>query len=99
MRGNMTEQAVKIALLVFYALLIVFCVWLIFEIYKAIMDLFKALCDELVHEIYEEVDYEGKKEEKEDGCSGETAGGTEFSGSNERDAEKEEGGKWQTKKS
>lgn len=99
MRGNMTEQAVKIALLVFYALLIVFCVWLIFEIYKAIMDLFKALCDELVHEIYEEVDYEGKKEEKEDGCSGETAGRTEFSGSNERDAEKEEGGKWQTKKS
>ena len=59
----MTEQAVKIALLVFYALLIALCVWVIFEIYKAIMDLFKALCDELVHEIYEEVDYEGKKEE------------------------------------
>lgn len=94
----MTEQAVKIALLVFYALLIALCVWMIFEIYKAIMDLFKALCDELVHEIYEEVDYEGKKEEKEDGCSGETAGRTELSGSNGRDAEEEESGKWRKKK-
>lgn len=92
----MTEQAVKIALLVFYALMIALCVWMIFEIYKAIMDLFKALCDELVHEIYEEVDYEGKKE---DGCSGEITGRTELSGSNGRDAEKEESGEWQTKKS
>lgn len=89
----MTEQAVKIALIVFYALLIALCVWMIFEIYKAIMDLFEAICDELVHEIYEEVDYEGKKEEKEDGCSGETAGRTELSGSNGRDAEEEEEGK------
>lgn len=92
----MTEQAVKIALLVFYALMIALCVWMIFEIYKAIMDLFKALCDELVHEIYEEVDYEGKKE---DGCSGEITGRTELSGSNGRDAEKEESGEWQKKKS
>lgn len=94
----MTEQAVKIAFLVFYALLIALCIWMIFEIYKAIMDLFKALCDELVHEIYEEVDYAGK-EEKKDGCSGETAGRTELSGSNGRDAEKEESGIWQKKKS
>lgn len=94
----MTEQAVKIALLVFYALLIALCVWMIFEIYKAIMDLFEAICDELVHEIYEEVDYEGKKEEKKDGCSGETAGRTELSGSNGRDAEEEESGKWRKKK-
>ena len=93
----MTEQAVKIALLVFYALLIALCVWMIFEIYKAIMDLFKALCDELVHEIYEEVDYAGK-EEKEDGCSGEITGRTELSGSNGRDAEEEESGKWRKKK-
>lgn len=94
----MTEQAVKIALLVFYGLLIVLCVWMIFEIYKAIMDLVKALCDELVHEINEEVDYEGKKEEKEIGCSGETEGRAIVSGSNGGYAEEEESGKWQKKK-
>ena len=68
------------------------CLWVLYCIYKA----FSVIIRELIEDIKE-----GKYEEETEEimCSGETARGTEFSGSNERDAEKEESGKWQKKKS
>ena len=92
MRGNMTEKAVFVSMLLGYAIMMVVCLWVLYCIYKA----FSVIIRELIEDIKE-----GKYEEETEEimCSGETARGTEFSGSNERDAEKEEGGKWQKKKS
>ena len=92
MRGNMTEKAVFVSMLLGYAIMMVVCLWVLYCIYKA----FSVIIRELIEDVKE-----GKYEEETEEImrSGETARGTEFSGSNERDAEKEEGGKWQKKKS
>lgn len=92
MRGNMTDKAVFVSMLIGYAIMMGVCLWVLYCIYKA----FSVIIRELIEDIKE-----GKYEEETEEimCSGETARGTEFSGSNERDAEKEEGGKWQKKKS
>ena len=92
MRGNMTEKAVFVSMLIGYAIMMGVCLWVLYCIYKA----FSVIIRELIEDIKE-----GKYEEETEEImrSGETAGRTEFSGSNERDAEKEEGGKWQKKKS
>ena len=88
----MSEQAVRVAMLVFWSVLMVICLWSLREIYKSITELIKDMI-----EAYEEGNYE--EEQKEIGCSGETEGRTELSGSNARHAEEEESGKWQKKKS
>lgn len=92
MRGNMTEKAVFVSMLLGYAIMMGVCLWVLYCIYKA----FSVIIRELIEDIKE-----GKYEEETEEImrSGETERGTEFSGSNERDAEKEEGGKWQKKKS
>lgn len=92
MRGNMTEKAVFVSMLLGYAIMMVVCLWVLYCIYKA----FSVIIRELIEDIKE-----GKYEEETEEImrSGEAERGTEFSGSNGRDAEKEEGGKWQKKKS
>ena len=92
MRGNMTEKAVFVSMLLGYAIMMCVCLWVLFCIYKA----FSVIIRELIEDIKE-----GKYEEETEEImrSGEAERGTEFSGSNERDAEKEESGKWQKKKS
>ena len=92
MRGNMTKKAVFVSMLLGYAIMMVVCLWVLYCIYKA----FSVIIRELIEDIKE-----GKYEEETEEImrSGEAERGTEFSGSNGRDAEKEEGGKWQKKKS
>ena len=92
MRGNMTDKAVFVSMLVGYAIMMGVCLWVLYCIYKA----FSVIIRELIEDVKE-----GKYEEETEEImrSGETAGRTELSGSNGRDAEKEESGKWQKKKS
>ena len=92
MRGNMTDKAVFVSMLIGYAIMMGVCLWVLYCIYKA----FSVIIRELIEDIKE-----GKYEEETEEImrSGETAGRTELSGSNGSDAEKEEGGKWQKKKS
>ena len=84
----MIDTAVKVALFVFWGVLMIICIWMIWQIYKVILDLIRELCKELVTEIYEEGKYEEKQEEI--GCSGETEGRAVVSGSNGGYAEEEE---------
>ena len=85
-----------IALLAFYAVLMIIALFSVYYVFTQVMDLLHDLLDEINDERVEGIGEEEK--EKHDG-SGQITGGTEFSGSNGSDAEKEEGGKWQTKKS
>ena len=89
----MSEQAVRVAMLVFWSVLLVICLWSLHEIYKSITELIRDLI-----EAYEEGNYEGEKKE-ENGGSGTLTRGAELQRSNGRDAEKEEGEQWQKKKS
>ena len=92
MRGNMTDKAVFVSMLIGYAIMMGVCLWVLYCIYKA----FSVIIRELIEDIKE-----GKYEEETEEImrSGEAERGTEFSGSNGRDAEKEEDSKWQKKKS
>jgi len=81
----MSEQAVRVAMLVFWSVLMVICLWSLREIYKSITELIRDMI-----EAYQEGNYE--EEQKEDGCSGTTPGRTEFSGSNGRNEKEEEKG-------
>lgn len=89
---SMTEKLVMIGMIAFYAIMMVICLWCLWCIYKAVLEIIRETIID-----FEEGKYEEKTEEIM--RSGETARGTELSGSNGRDAEKEEGGKWQKKKS
>lgn len=89
---SMTEKLVMIGMIVFYAIMMVICLWCLWCIYKAVLEIIRETIIDFEEGKYEE-------ETKEIMRSGETEGRTEFSGSNGRDAEKEESGKWQTKKS
>ena len=82
----MTEQAVAVALIVFYAVLIIICLWMLFQIYNEIMDIIK----DMISNAYEEGLYEGKKEKEENNSSGTTQGRAELSGSYGEYAEEEE---------
>ena len=92
MRGNMTEKAVFVSMLVGYAIMMCVCLWVLYCIYKA----FSVIIRELIEDIKE-----GKYEEETEEImrSGETERGTVLSGSNGGNAEKEEGEQWQKKKS
>ena len=92
----MIDMAVKIALFAFWGVLMIICIWMIWQIYKVILDLIRELCKELVTEIYEEGNYEEKQEEI--GCSGETEGRAVVPGSNGGYAEEEEERKCTQKK-
>ena len=89
----MTEKAMMVGMIVFYVVLIFICVWMIYRIYNAVLDLIREL---LIGD-----DKEGKYEEETEEimCSGTLTRGTELQRSNGRDAEKEEGEQWQKKKS
>ena len=90
----MPEQAVMVALIVFYAVLIGICLFMLYHIYNSIMYFIK----EMISEIYEEGTNEGKKE-KQVNAAGSPSAGTELSGSNGGNAEEEESSEWQKKKS
>lgn len=90
----MTEQAVRVAMLVFWSVLMVICLWSLYEIYKSITELVRDMI-----EAYEEGKNEGEEEKEENGGSGTLTRGTELQRSNGRNAEKEEGEQWQKKKS
>lgn len=90
----MTEQAVRVAMLVFWSVLLVICLWSLYEIYKSITELVRDMI-----EAYEEGKNEGEEEKEENGGSGTLTRGTELQRSNGRDAEEEEGEQWQKKKS
>lgn len=92
---QMTEKAMMVGMIVFYAILIIICLFSLYQIYKMLM----AIVYELIDDAYEEGKHEGEKEKEENGGSGTLTRGTVLSGSNERDAEKEESGEWQKKKS
>lgn len=91
MRGNMTEKAVFVSMLLGYAIMMGVCLWVLYCIYKA----FSVIIRELIEDVKE-----GKYEEETEEImrSGETARGTEFSGSNGGYAQKEEEGKCTQKK-
>ena len=91
MRGNMTDKAVFVSMLIGYAIMMGVCLWVLYCIYKA----FSVIIRELIEDVKE-----GKYEEETEEImrSGETARGTELSGSDVGNAEKEESGEWQKKK-
>lgn len=89
----MTEQAVRVAMLVFWSVLLVICLWSLYEIYKSIIELVREMIN-----AYGEENNEGEEEKEEIGGSGTLARGAELQRSNGRDAEKEEGEQWQKKK-
>lgn len=91
---QMTEKAMMVGMIVFYAILIIICLFSLYQIYKMLM----AIVYELIDDAYEEGKHEGEKEKEEIGCSGTSEGRAEFSGSNGRDAEKEEERKCTQKK-
>ena len=79
-----------------YAVLIVIALFSLYYVYQAFMELIRDLLEE-IHDERIKGNVEEEKE-KHDG-SGQITGRAELSGSNDSNAEKEEGGKWQTKKS
>ena len=91
MRGNMTDKAVFVSMLIGYAIMMGVCLWVLYCIYKA----FSVIIRELIEDIKE-----GKYEEETEEImrSGETERGTVLSGSDVGNAEKEESGEWQKKK-
>ena len=88
---SMTEKLVMIGMIALYAVLMSVCLWCLWCIYKAFMEIIREVLFD-----FEEGKYEEKTEEIM--RSGETERGTVLSGSNGRDAEKEESGEWQKKK-
>lgn len=80
-----------IALLAFYAVLMIIALFSIYYVFTQVMDLLHDLLDEINDERVEGI---GKEKEEKHGGSGQITGGTEFSGSNGSNAEEEEG-EWQ----
>lgn len=89
---SMTEKLVMIGMIAFYAIMMVICLWCLWCIYKAVLEIIRETIID-----FEEGKYEDKTEEIM--CSGETERGTVLSGSDVGNAEKEESGEWQKKKS
>ena len=89
----MTEQVVRVAMLVFWSVLMVICLWSLYEIYKSIIELVREMIN-----AYGEENNEGEEEKEEIGGSGTLTRGAELQRSNGRDTEKEEGEQWQKKK-
>lgn len=88
---SMTEKLVMIGLFALYVVLMGICLWCLWCIYNAFMEIIREVLFD-----FEEGKYEEKT--KEIMRSGETERGTVLSGSDGRDAEKEESGEWQSKK-
>lgn len=90
---SMTERFMFVGMIVFYAIMMVICLWCLWCIYKAVLEIIRETI----------IDFEegkGKYEEKTEEImrSGETERGTVLSGSDVGNAEKEESGEWQKKK-
>ena len=88
---SMTEKLVMIGMIALYVVLMGTCLWCLWCIYKAFMEIIREVLFD-----FEEGKYEEKTEEIM--RSGETQRGTELSGSDVGNAEKEESGEWQKKK-
>jgi hypothetical protein len=88
----MTEKLVMIGMIALYVVLMGTCLWCLWCIYKAFMEIIREVLFD-----FEEGKYEEKTEEIM--RSGETERGTVLSGSDDGNAEKEESGEWQKKKS
>ena len=84
-----------IALLAFYAVLMIIALFSIYYVFTQVMDLLHDLLDEINDERVEGI---GKEEKEKHDGSGQAEGRAEFSGSHGSNAEEEEG-KWPTKKS
>lgn len=82
---QMTEKAMMVGMIVFYAILIIICLFSLYQIYKMLM----AIVYELIDDAYEEGKHEGEKEKEENGGSGTLTRGTELSGSHEEYQKKE----------
>ena len=80
----------------FYAVLIGICLFMLYQIYNAIMELLR----EMLADAFEDGrKYAREKEKQERNAAATSQTGTELSGSYGRDAEEEEGDEWQKKKS
>lgn len=79
-----------VGMIVFYAIMMVICLWCLWCIYKAVLEIIRETI----------IDFEEGKYEKTEEImrSGEAQRGTVLSGSNGGYAEKEESGEWQKKK-
>lgn len=84
------------ALMAMYAVLIAIALFSLYYVYQALMELLHDLLEE-IHD--ERIRGNVKEETEKHDSSGQITGGAKLSGSYGSDAEKEEGGKWQTKKS
>ena len=92
----MTEKAVMVGMIVFYAVLIGICLFMLYQIYNALMELLR----EMLADAFEDGrKYAREKEKQERNAAGTSQTGTVLSGSYGRDAEEEEGDEWQKKKS
>ena len=90
----MIEYAAFLGMFVILMIISLFCIYKAFEgILEILQEFLAELHDERINGNVEE-----EKEQKHC-CSGQITGRTELQRSNGRDAEKEESGKWQTKKS
>lgn len=89
----MTEQAVRVAMLVFWSVLLVICLWSLYEIYKSIIEIVREMIN-----AYGEEDHEGEEEKEENSGSGTLTRGAELQRSNGGYAQKEEKGKCPKKK-
>ena len=92
----MTEKAVMVALIAFYAVIIGICLWMLYQIYNVLMKLLREM---LAYAFEDGRKYAREKEKQERNAAGTSQTGTELSGSYGRDAEEEEGDEWQKKKS
>ena len=90
---SMTEKLVMIGMIALYVVLMGICLWCLWCIYKAFMEIIREVLFD-----FEEGKGKYEKETEEIMRSGETERGTVLSGSDGRDAEKEESGEWQKKK-
>lgn len=90
---SMTERFMFVGMIVFYAIMMAICLWCLWCIYKAVLEIIRETIID-----FEEGKYEGEKEKEENGGSGTLTRGTEFSGSNGGNAQKEEEGKCTQKK-
>lgn len=80
----------------FYAVLIGICLFMLYQIYNALMELLR----EMLADAFEDGrKYAREKEKQERNAAGTSQTGTEFSGSYGGNAEEEEGDEWQKKKS
>ena len=93
---TMFEYAAFLGTFVILMIISLFC---IYNVFQGLLEMIREFLEEINDErINGNVNVEEEKDQKHC-CSGQITGRAELQRSNGRDAEKEESGKWQTKKS